>query len=60
MKDSIKTPFNLRIYKFIEKYGKELTISVIFSFLLYSVMITNELTNTYDGMWHGVYGYAND
>lgn len=60
MKDRIKTPFNLRIYKFIKKYGKELTISVIFSFLLYSVMITNELTNTYDGMWHGVYGYAND
>ena len=59
MKKSISKPSNIVIYKIIKKYWKELIIVLVFSFLLYSVTITNELTNTYDGMWHGDYGYAN-
>lgn len=37
---------------------KELLFLTIAAFLLYSVMIVNELTNTYDGMWRGDYGYV--
>lgn len=59
MEKSNKAPLNLIIQKIVKKYWKELIITLIFSFLLYSVMITNELANTFDGMWHGDYGYAN-
>lgn len=40
-----------------ENYKEFLIMSGI-SFLLYIPMISNELTNTYDGMWWGDYGFA--
>ena len=42
----------------LKKNYKELLFLTIAAFLLYSVMIVNELTNTYDGMWRGDYGYV--
>lgn len=56
---NIEPTSNFILIQILKKHWKELIATAIFAFLLYSVMITNELTNTYDGMWHGVYGYAN-
>lgn len=58
MEKNIKQSSKLIIIKIVKDHWKELIAAVIFAFILYSVMITNELTNTYDGMWKGVYGYA--
>ena len=43
--------------KSFKDHYKDILFMTFVSFLLYSVMITNELTNTYDGMWRGDYGF---
>lgn len=46
-----------QLWKLLKSHDKEILLMTFASFLLYSVMISNELTNTYDGMWRGDYGY---
>lgn len=41
------------IKKEISKYGKLMAVQMIFALLLYLVLIANQLTNHYDGLWSG-------
>ncbi len=42
-----------RVINVFHSHLKDLLVMTAFSFALYSVMIVNELTNTFDGMWKG-------
>lgn len=41
------------IKKEISKYGKLMAVQMVFALLLYLVLIANQLTNQYDGLWAG-------
>lgn len=47
-----------KIRDFVNKYFKQASIIYIVSIAIYSLLLSNQLTNTYDGLWRNSYSMA--